>query len=78
AYGYDAMELALEAIQSAAGEDDGFRGAVADAVLDAERPESVLGRYSITADGDSTLCAIQVYEASGGGLSPRKPICPGG
>ncbi|MGH2923213.1 MAG: ABC transporter substrate-binding protein [Solirubrobacterales bacterium] len=78
AYGYDAMELALEAIESAAGEDDGFRGAVIDAVLEAERPESVLGRYSITADGDTTLCSIQVYEVSGGGLNPRKPICPGG
>jgi len=77
AYGYEAMELALDAIESAADADEDFRGAVVDAVLEAERPESVLGRYSITADGDSTLCAVQSYRLSPQETVPERPLCPG-
>ena len=78
AYGYDAMQLLLAAIADAEGESE-FRSAVADAVLDAERPESILGRYSIDDEGDTTLCAVQPYELGPGGTeAPGEPICPGG
>ena len=78
AYGYEAMELALAAIADAAGADQDFRGGVVDAVLGAERPDSILGRYSITEEGDSTLCAVQPYAGGGGERRPEAPLCPGG
>jgi branched-chain amino acid transport system substrate-binding protein len=78
AYGFDAMELVLAAIEQAADADDDFRSRVVDAVLDAERPDSILGRYSITEDGDTTLCAIQPYTVEGGSPVAGKPICPSG
>lgn len=77
AYGYEAMELVLEAIEGAEGSDE-FRSDVRDAVLDAERPDSILGRYSITPAGDTTLCAVQPYELRAGRQVPGKPICPSG
>ncbi len=77
AYGFEAMDLALEAIESASGEDEDFRGAVVDGVLEAERSESVLGRYSITADGDTTLCVVQSYAQTPELTRPERPICPG-
>jgi branched-chain amino acid transport system substrate-binding protein len=78
AYGYEAMSLVLAAITDAEGSDRDFRSAVADAVLSAERPDSVLGSYSITDNGDSTLCAIQPYRVGGLERTPEKPICPSG
>ena len=77
AYGYEAMSLALEAIGDAEKGED-FRPAVVSKVLDAERPDSILGRYSITEDGDSTLCAVQPYSLEGSRRVPDKPICPPG
>ena len=77
AYGYEAMSLALAAIGGAEKGED-FRPSVVGKVLDAERPDSILGRYAITEDGDSTLCAIQPYSLEGGRRVPEKPICPPG
>lgn len=77
AYGYEAMALALQAIE-AADKDEEFRRSVLNATLDAERPDSILGRYSFTEDGDTTLCAIQPYTLDGDHRVPRKPICPPG
>ena len=76
AYGYEAMALALQAIADGADAAEDFRGEVVDALLGAERPESVLGSYSVTDEGDSTLCAIQPYSVHGGEPTPGKPICP--
>jgi branched-chain amino acid transport system substrate-binding protein len=78
AYGHEAMALALQAIAEAADADEDFRGAVVDAMLGAQRPNSVLGSYSITDEGDSTVCAIQPYSVRGDDLIPGKPICPPG
>ena len=78
AYGYEAMSLVLAAIGEADDSGRDFRPAVADAVLSAERPDSILGSYSITGDGDSTLCAIQPYRVGGLERTPEKPICPSG
>jgi hypothetical protein len=69
------MELALQAIGEAAGADDDFRGEVVDALLGAERSDSILGRYSITDEGDSTLC-VQPYRGGAGAPAPTEPICP--
>jgi len=79
AYGYEAMQLVLDAIGSAEDSEDGFRAEVVDGIHGAERPDSILGAYSITDDGDSTLCGVQAYELTAGGrLLPRKPTCPAG
>ena len=78
AYGYEAMSLVLQAIAEAADANEEFRDAVVDAVLGAERPESILGRYSITDEGDSTLCAIQRYTVDAGRPVPDQATCPSG
>jgi branched-chain amino acid transport system substrate-binding protein len=74
AYGFEAMTLALAAIEQADGKADGFRGRVSDAALDADRDASVIGRYSITPDGDTTLCTIQRYEIEGAEPRPIGPM----
>jgi branched-chain amino acid transport system substrate-binding protein len=76
AYGYEAMQLALGAIESASDSGEEFRSDVREAVFDAKRPDSVLGTYEITDEGDSTLCAVQPYELTAGEPVPGKPICP--
>ncbi|HET8975215.1 MAG TPA: ABC transporter substrate-binding protein [Solirubrobacterales bacterium] len=78
AYGYEAMGLALQGIEAAAGGDEKFRTGVTNAVLGAERPNSVLGTYSIGGDGETTLCALQPYSLEGGRSVPGRPICPPG
>ena len=55
---------------------DEFRTAVVDGVLGSEHPGSILGLYSITADGDTTLCAIQRYREEGGEPVPGEAVCP--
>jgi branched-chain amino acid transport system substrate-binding protein len=77
AYGYEAMRVVLEAIKDVDGSDQ-FRTAVVDGVIGSEHPESVLGLYSITSEGDSTLCAVQRYErpSAGGRQVPGESVCP--
>lgn len=76
AYGFEAMRVALEGIEDAEGA-DGLRAAVVDAVLGSEHQDSILGRYSIDDDGDTTLCALQPYAVSAGRApAAGKPICP--
>jgi branched-chain amino acid transport system substrate-binding protein len=76
AYGYEAMNLVLDAIGDADDNSDEFRRSVRNGVLDAERPESVLGPYSITEDGDSTVCMIQRYRVQGDQRTPLDAPCP--
>ena len=77
-YGYEAMELALASIEAAEDTGGDFRPSVVDSLLEAERPDSILGSYSIDENGDSTLCGVQIYMRRGGALIPRKPVCPEG
>ncbi|MDP9188988.1 MAG: hypothetical protein M3O25_07040 [Actinomycetota bacterium] len=77
AYGYEAMELALLGIERAEGAGE-FRPAVRDAVLGAEREDSILGPYSITDDGDTTLCAVQRYRVEGVATVAENAPCAGG
>jgi branched-chain amino acid transport system substrate-binding protein len=60
AYGYEAMALVLDAIERARSE-AGDRRAVLDELLATRERSSVLGTYSITAAGDTTLAAIAGY-----------------
>jgi ABC-type branched-subunit amino acid transport system substrate-binding protein len=60
AYGYEAMTLLLDAIDAAGGEGDS-RDAVVDQVLSTTDRKSILGEYSIDANGDTTLEVITVY-----------------
>jgi branched-chain amino acid transport system substrate-binding protein len=53
-YGYEAMTLVLDAIRDAGAHGDD-RQTVIDRVFDTHDRESVLGRYSIEADGETTL-----------------------
>jgi branched-chain amino acid transport system substrate-binding protein len=78
AYGYEAMDLILDAIGAAEVSEDGFRAGVLDGILGADRPDSALGPHSIDDEGDTTLCAVQPYEAVDGGRVAGKPICPTG
>jgi len=60
AYGYEAMALLLDAIRRA-GDAGDERGAVIDRVLSTTDRESVIGEYSIDANGDTTLEVITIY-----------------
>jgi ABC-type branched-subunit amino acid transport system substrate-binding protein len=76
AYGYEAMAFALQAIGAANTNSDQFRTEVRDGVIGGERRESVLGPYSITDEGDSTVCMVQRYRVSRGKLQALEAPCP--
>jgi ABC-type branched-subunit amino acid transport system substrate-binding protein len=61
AYGYEAMALVLQGIREAGSDASSFRDNVRKAVIGAHRDDTVLGSYSITAEGDTTECMIQRY-----------------
>jgi branched-chain amino acid transport system substrate-binding protein len=63
-YGYEAMQLTLDAISRS----DGSKQGVIDAVLDTKGRESVLGTYDIDENGDTTLTDYGVYTIEGGEL----------
>jgi ABC-type branched-subunit amino acid transport system substrate-binding protein len=76
AYGYEAMELVLQAIREAGTDASSFRDNVRNGVFGAQRDGTFLGSYSITSEGDTTECMIQRYE----GERPRTRVlgapCP--
>jgi branched-chain amino acid transport system substrate-binding protein len=76
AYGFEAMALVLQAVGDADRSADGFRDSVRQGVIGAERRESVLGPYSITREGDSTVCAVQRYRLRGQAREPLDAPCP--
>jgi ABC-type branched-subunit amino acid transport system substrate-binding protein len=78
AYGYEAMAFSLQAIGEADTDSDQFRSEVRDAVIGGERRESLFGPYSITDEGDSTICMVQRYLFRGGQPLPRAAPCPPG
>jgi hypothetical protein len=49
---------------------------VRDGVIGGERRESVLGAYSITDEGDSTVCMVQRYLLRDGAARPLGAPCP--
>ncbi len=69
-FGYEAMRLMLNALTRAS--DDGrhsvLRSRVVDALLDTRDRQSVLGTYSITPSGDTTIRRYGVYRLVDGAL----------
>jgi branched-chain amino acid transport system substrate-binding protein len=64
-YGYEAMRLALDAIQRSG---DASKENIVKALFDTKDRESVLGTYSIDENGDTTLTDYGVYSIDGGTL----------
>jgi branched-chain amino acid transport system substrate-binding protein len=76
AYGYEAMELALQAIGGAGTDASSFRDDVRNGVFGAHRDGTVLGSYAITSEGDTTECMIQRYRVAGSTRAPLGALCP--
>ncbi|HEU4980728.1 MAG TPA: ABC transporter substrate-binding protein [Solirubrobacterales bacterium] len=76
AYGYEAMALVLQVIAGGGTDPSDFRDNVREGVFGAERPDSVLGSYSIDSDGDTTGCMIQRYRVVGSNEKPLGAPCP--
>lgn len=70
-YGYEAMNLALDAIERSG---DGSKENVLKALFDTKDRESVLGTYSIDENGDTTLTDYGLYTVSDGELQFDKTI----
>jgi branched-chain amino acid transport system substrate-binding protein len=71
-YGYEAMDAVLTAIETAGSCTD--RQKVIDGFFGIKDKDSVLGKYSIDADGDTTLTTYGAYLAKGGKLVFNKAI----
>ena len=65
-YGYEAMRLALDAIERSG---TGSKEDVLAALFDTKDRESVLGTYSIDENGDTTLTDYGIYTVEGGELT---------
>ena len=65
-YGYEAMRLALDAIQRSS---SGEKADIVKALFETKDRQSVLGTYSIDENGDTTLTDYGVYTIEGGELS---------
>lgn len=70
-YGFEAMSLALDAIERAG---SGDKDAVLEAIFATKDRESVLGTYSIDENGDTTLTDYGLYTVSDGELQFDKTI----
>jgi branched-chain amino acid transport system substrate-binding protein len=70
-YGYEAMELALDSIKRSK---TGDRADVIKALFSTKDRNSVLGTYSIDANGDTSLSDYGVYSIKGGNLQFDKTI----
>jgi EmrB/QacA subfamily drug resistance transporter len=72
-YGYEAMSLALDAI-ARAGSDD--RADIVKALFDTKDRSSVIGRYSIDDNGDTTLTDYGVFAIRDGAPTFERTITP--
>ena len=70
-YGYEAMRLALDAIERS---ETGEKEDVLAALFETKDRESVLGNYSIDENGDTTLSDYGVYTIEGGELVFNRSI----
>jgi branched-chain amino acid transport system substrate-binding protein len=75
-FGYEAMKLTLQAIENA-GDSGNDRQSVIGAALKIKDRESVLGRYSIDGNGDTTLSQYGAYRVQQGKLVFDKAISTG-
>jgi branched-chain amino acid transport system substrate-binding protein len=74
-YGYETMQLILDAIEQA-GENGDDRGAVVEQVFATKDRKSVLGTYGIDENGDITLTPYGIYAIEGGKLAFDRTIEP--
>ncbi|HEV8054121.1 MAG TPA: hypothetical protein VGP30_04770, partial [Candidatus Limnocylindrales bacterium] len=70
-YGYEAMRLALDAIQRSG---TGAKEDVLKALFETKDRTSVLGTYSIDENGDTSLTDYGIYSIKGGELEFDKTI----
>src|SRR5215217_4151010 len=70
-YGYEAMRLALDAIERSG---SGSKEDVVKALFESKDRSSVLGRYSIDKNGDTSLTDYGVYSIDGGELNFDRTI----
>ena len=70
-YGYEAMRLALDAIERSG---TGKKEDVLKAIFETKDRESVLGTYSIDENGDTSLTDYGIYSIEGGALKFDKTI----
>jgi branched-chain amino acid transport system substrate-binding protein len=70
-YGYEAMNLALDAIKRSG---DGSKEKVLEAIFNTKDRQSVLGTYSIDENGDTTLTDYGIYDIKGGELSFNQTV----
>jgi branched-chain amino acid transport system substrate-binding protein len=68
-YGYESMKLLLDSIEKAASGGSLTRQAVTDAVFSTKDRDSVLGKYSIDQNGDTTLTDYGLYKIQGKDLA---------
>jgi branched-chain amino acid transport system substrate-binding protein len=73
-YGFEAMSLTLDAIKRAAAQGKVDRAAVIEQLFATKDRTSVLGTYSIDANGDTTLTDYGSYRIEDGGLVFDKTI----
>ena len=72
-YGFEAMSLVIDAIKRA-GDDGADRKAVLEQIFATKDRDSVVGTYSIDANGDTSQRNYGVYEVVGGTLEYKEPL----
>ena len=72
-YGYEAMSLVIDAIKRA-GDDGADRRAVVEQIFATKDRDSVVGKYSINDEGDTSQRNYGVYEVSDGTLTYKEPL----
>jgi len=74
-FGYEAANVALNAIDKAGNKD---RAAILKAVSETKGYEGALGKWDFDANGDTTLTDIQAFKAQGGAFVFQKYLTAGG
>ncbi len=72
-FGYETMSVILDAIKRA-GDKGNNRDEVLKEIFATDRPDSVLGKYSIDKNGDTTLTDYGVYKIKGGKLAFQRTV----
>jgi branched-chain amino acid transport system substrate-binding protein len=72
-FGYETMDVILDAIEGA-GDNGNDRDEVLKQIFATNRPDSVIGNYSIDKDGDTTLTDYGVYAIEGGTLAFKRTV----
>jgi branched-chain amino acid transport system substrate-binding protein len=75
-YGYESMQVVLDALRAAGGDADDRRAVVREA-LEPRTRRSVIGTYSLTRDGDVSTARVAGYRRLGPRLVYEGPLEPG-